>query len=188
MKLGIREAIFVLLMLGLLGCSYWFGFRRLDDRRHSMEDEIKSRTSALNDLRSSTAGIDNLEKKIVDLQQAIRFFESKLPKEKEVEDVLQQVTQLAQQNNLVSRTFRTLKTERGGNYSEQQLQMSLSGDFEGFYAFLLKLEKLPRITRITRMNLQKINDDEGKMQAEVVLSIYFEPDASRDADSIATVR
>ena len=28
--------------------------------------------------------------------------------------------------------------------------MSLAGDFNGFYAFLLQLEKLPRITRVTQ--------------------------------------
>jgi hypothetical protein len=54
--------------------------------------------------------------------------------------------------------------------------MSLSGDFNGFYAFLLQLEKLARITRVTQMQLQKIDEHDGQMQAQMTLSIYFEPD------------
>jgi len=54
--------------------------------------------------------------------------------------------------------------------------MNLSGDFNGYYSFLLQLEKLPRITRVTQMNLQKISDRDGEMQAQMTLSIFFEPD------------
>jgi hypothetical protein len=54
--------------------------------------------------------------------------------------------------------------------------MSLAGDFKGFYSFLLALEKLPRITRVTQMQLTKINDKDGQMQATMTLSIFFEPD------------
>jgi hypothetical protein len=54
--------------------------------------------------------------------------------------------------------------------------LSLSGDFNGYYAFLLQLEKLPRITRVTQMKLEKINDRDGEMQAQLTLSIFFEPD------------
>ena len=37
------------------------------------------------------------------------------------------------------------KPEIGPSYCELPIQMSLSGDFNGFYSFLLQLEKLPRI-------------------------------------------
>ena len=57
-----------------------------------------------------------------------------------------------------------------------QIELSLQGDFNGFYSFLLQLEKLQRITRVTQMNLQKINDRDGEMTAQMTLSIFFEPD------------
>jgi hypothetical protein len=54
--------------------------------------------------------------------------------------------------------------------------LSLQGNINGFYSFLLQLEKLQRITRVTQMDLQKINDRDGEMQARMTLSIFFEPD------------
>jgi Tfp pilus assembly protein PilO len=174
MKLGIREAVFFVLLLGLLCAYWWFGFRRMDERRVSLEKAMVAKHNELTDLRRSTAGIENVSLKLQQLAEAIKFFESKLPQEKEIDTVLDRVWKIAEQNNLTSRTVKTLRTERGPQFSEQQMQLSLSGDFEGFYQFLLDFEKLPRITRLTKMDLQKINDREGQMQAEVVLSIYFE--------------
>jgi Tfp pilus assembly protein PilO len=115
-------------------------------------------------------------RKTAELKQAILFFESKLPQEKEIDKILKEVWQLAEQNALQAKTIKTLKTERAANYSEQPIEMVLAGDFNGFYSFLLQLEKLPRITRITNMNLSKITEKEGTMQARLTLSIFFEPD------------
>ena len=74
------------------------------------------------------------------------------------------------------KTIKPGKTERLNNYSEQPLEMSLTGDFNGFYTFLQKVENLPRLTRVTKMQLTKMNDKDGEMQAQMTLSIFFEPD------------
>src|SRR5262245_60064679 len=185
MRFGIRELIFVALMLGLLGSSWVFVFKKADARRASKLADIDQMDQALLNLRRATAGIDDMGRKISELQRAIDFFASKLPQAKEMDKVLTEVSQMAEANSLQSRTVKSLKTERGSSYSEQSIQMSLSGDFNGFYSFLLQLEKLPRITRVTKMNLQKINERDGEMQAEVTMSIFFEPDANAAAAAAA---
>lgn len=176
MRFGIRELIFVSLMLGLLVSTWIFVFKKADARRTSKLNDIEQWDKQLNNLRRASSGIDDMGRKIAELQKAIDFFASKLPAAKEMDKVLTEVSQMADANSLQSKTVKSLKTERGISYSEQSIQMSLSGDFNGFYSFLLQLEKLPRITRVTNMNLQKINDRDGEMQAQLTLSIFFEPD------------
>ncbi len=177
MKLGLRETIFFALMLGLLGCSWHFVFNKANQRRGALLADINAKESTLANLRSSTAGIADLSRKIADLQKAIAFFESKLPQEKEIDKILQEIWQMAEANSLQVKTVKTLRAEHAAGYNEQPIQMSLSGDFNGFYSFLLQLEKLPRITRIHQMTLKKIADHEGEMQAQLTLSIFFEPEA-----------
>jgi Tfp pilus assembly protein PilO len=176
MKFGIRELLFVCVMVGLLGTSYFFIFTKKTAEREALEGDTAQKQRELVHLKQQTAGIDDLSRKIDDLQQAIDFFESKLPQEKDVDKILKEVWQRAEENALTVKTVKTLKSERAASYSEQPIQMSLSGDFKGFYSFLLQLEKLPRITRITQMQLTKINDKDGEMQAQMTLSIFFEPD------------
>ena len=176
MKFGIREIIFVVVMLGLLGSTNYFVFSKSNERKVKLQAEMRDKQSKLSNLQQATAGISDLDRKIDDLQQAISFFESKLPQQKDIEDILKEVSQMSETNNLVTRTVKTLPSEKGPNYSEQPIQLSLAGDFNGFYSFLLQLEKLQRITRVTQMDLQKINDRDGEMQARLTLSIFFEPD------------
>jgi type IV pilus assembly protein PilO len=177
MKFGIREVIFVLVMLGLLGSTNYFVFSKANKKKTALLDDIHQKQAALGNLQQATAGIDDLNRKCDELQKAITFFESKLPQEKEVDKILKEVWQMAEANQLTTKTIKTLKSERGPSYSEQPIQMNLGGDFNGFYAFLLQLEKLPRITRVTDMQLQKISDRDGAMQAQMTLSIFFEPDS-----------
>jgi len=84
---------------------------------------------------------------------------------------------MAQRNSLQTKTVRTLKAVRDSAYSEQPIQMTFIGSFDGFYQFMLDLEKLPRITKVTQMSLKKINDRDDQMEASITLSIFFEPDA-----------
>ena len=176
MKLGIRELVFFVVMLALLGSSYYFVFTKANLKKQGLLGEIRGKQTALSNLQAATAGIEDLNRKIEELQQAITFFESKLPQEKEVDKILKEVWQMAEANSLQTKTIKTLRTERGPNYSEQPIELSLQGDFNGYYSFLLQLEKLQRITRVTQMNLQKISDRDGEMNASMTLSIFFEPD------------
>src|SRR5690242_8100504 len=185
MKFGLRELLMVKVMLGLLAGTWFMILAPNDKRRADMLREKETKQKALVNLRESTAGIDDLGHKIDELQRAIAFFESKLPQEKEVDKILKEVWQMAEQNSLVTRTVKTERSQRGPNYSEQPITMALSGDFNGFYSFLLQLEKLPRITRVTQMKLEKINDHDGQMQAQITLSIFFDPGSPTGAASVA---
>jgi type IV pilus assembly protein PilO len=185
MKLGFREILFLTVMLGLFGCTYFMVFKKANAKREDLKAQIARKQKALADLRRSTTGVEDLARKIDELQQAITFFESKLPKEKEIDDILDSLSRLASANSLTTKTIKTLKQETAANFHEQPIQMSVAGDFNGFYAFLLQLEKLPRLTRITQMKLDKITDRDGETQATITLSIFFE--ASKPDVSVAAV-
>lgn len=187
MKLGFRELIFLCVMVGLLACTYLFVFKKSAERRAELRAEIGRKETSLANLKQATAGVDDLNKMVTDLEQAIRFFDSKLPQEREVDQMLKEVWQMAEANQLQTKTIKTMKAEPNASYNELPIQLALSGNFYGYYAFLQQLEKLPRITRVTQMNLSKINDRDGDMQAQMTLSIYFEP-ANKSAGAVAAAQ
>jgi type IV pilus assembly protein PilO len=188
MKLGAREFVFFTLLVGMLAGSWYFVFKRANDRREFLRAEIAQKETDLENLRKATAGIEDLGTKIGELQKAIAFFESKLPQEKEMDKILKEVWQMAQANNLECKTIKTLKPERQFSYSEQPIELTMSGEFAGFYNFLLQLEKLQRITRLHQMNLQKITSVDGQMSAKVTLSVFFEPDTQAAANPVSSVK
>src|SRR4051794_16957933 len=177
MKFGIRELILVSAMVALLICSYFFVFAKSNAKREALQKDIVQWRTELANLSQATSGIDDVGKKTEEFQRAIEFFENKLPAEKEMDKILKEVWQMAEANSLQTKTVKTLKSERNANYSEQPIQMNLAGDFNGFYLFLQQLEKLPRITRVSQMKLEKIDERDGEMTAQMTLSIFFEPDS-----------
>jgi len=183
-KFGNREVVFTLVMLGLLAGSYFLGFAKQNERRLAKQAEIDSRRRSLAELQEATAGVRDVEKKIDELQRATSVFEAKLPQAKEIETILREVWQLAESHNLTTKTVRTLESHRLNGYSEQPIEMSLSGDFNGFYEFLLNLEKLPRLNRVTHMYLTKISGHDGEMQAQMTLSIFFAPGSDLPAGQV----
>jgi type IV pilus assembly protein PilO len=187
MKLGTRELVFITVMLGMMAGAYFLIFQKANAARAELEAKIQQKQLALANLEQATAGVDDVKGKIDELQKAIAFFESKLPQKREVEIILKEVWQMAEKNNLQARTIKTLKSERGPGCSEQPIEMSLSGNFYGFYAFLQQLERLPRITKVVKMDLMKINDRDGDMEAKVTLIIYYEPEANVGLAQAASV-
>ena len=183
MKFGIREIIFIAVMLGLLGCSYFLVLTKAQQKVQAQERKIEEKQKALSDLERATAGVADIDRKVEELQEAIKFFEKKLPQEREMDLILKEVWQMAEQNKLTTKTIRTMKSQRGAAYSEQPIEMNLSGDFNGFYEFMLQLERLPRLTRVQTMTLDKISGQEGVMEAKVTMSIFFEPETGSTASA-----
>ena len=188
MKFGIREIAFVVVMLGLLAAIYFLVWDKAQTKIASMERKTEEKVKALSDLERATSGVSDVDKKVSELEEAIKFFEKKLPQERDIDQILKEVWNMAEANQLTTKTIKTMKSQRGAAYSEQPIEMSLSGNFSGFYEFLLKLEKLPRLTRVNQMNLDKVNGKEGQMEAKLVLSIFFEPDGAGGGTTAASAR
>ena len=185
MKFGARELVFLAVMRGLLGASYVFVFSKADAKRAAREAEVDSKVKALADLERATATVHDVDKKTEELQKATAYFEGKLPQAREIDKVLKEVSQIAENKHLQTKTVKTFKAQRMHGYSELPIEMSLSGDFGGFYEFLLELERLRRLTRVTHMNLTKIADRDGEMQAQITISIFFEPETMEATASVA---
>lgn len=175
MKLGIRELVLLTVMVGLLGATWWFGLKKGNERATALRIETAAKQAQLVELREATADVEDLSRRIEDLQKAIDFFEGKLPREKEVEKILRDVWEAAERNRLEIRSFEPMTPERGSHYGDQPIKLQLAGDFEGFYSYMLEIESLKRITRVTKMELTKMQEQNGSMEAELVLNIFFEP-------------
>ena len=100
MRLGFRELIVFVLLLGFLGGAYFLGFRRLQDQRVYYTHDIEKKQQTLRALAQSSATLTQLEAELASLQTSVRLFERKLPREKEVDQILSEVWKRAEENSL----------------------------------------------------------------------------------------
>lgn len=183
MRFGIREIIFLIVLLAVPVAAFIYVFEPRNDQISTAQDEVKEKESRLIQLREMTDKLEDIGREIERGRDSIEVIEAKLPSQQDVEVVLEQVWQLAKANRLSVRSVKSQKMVDSATYRELPLRMILEGSFDGFYQFLLELENIPRITRVHEMKLLRLagttgqaeqHNTPGSMRAEFTLSIYFE--------------
>ena len=174
MTSGLRQAIFFVLLVGVAAIGYQGMIRPANRKLAEAKQKLEGKRAKLADFEEATGNTEDLNKQLEQLQEAVRFFESKLPPTSEVHKVLEQVTVIAQKQGLKPKTIKTLQPKDNSGYVEQPLNMKLVGNFTSFYSFLLELEKLPRIMKLRELKLEKERTGEGEIGAEFILSIFFQ--------------
>lgn len=177
MSIGLRELLFLIVLIAMPVSSYWFVFRPQNEDIVAARKEIEHKEQLLEKLAASTARNADLEKINEEIARGITTVESRLPGTKEVEVVLGQVSSIARESRLTLPKVRSANPIAAAHYMEQPLEMITTGDFDDFYQFLLKVEEMERITRIPDMKVKKVDDVDGSIEATYTLSIYFEPSA-----------
>jgi Tfp pilus assembly protein PilO len=174
MRLGLREFILLLILLGLPTASFFLVFQPENRDIDGAKREIEHKRSVLTKLREETAKSKDLERTNKEIQDRIEAIEARLPSKKEVEAVVRQVADLAVAAGLDVPQLKSGKALKTASYMEQPLELSTQGAFNGFYDFLLKLEQLARITRMTDLKIKRHQETDGVMQATFTLSIYYQ--------------
>lgn len=175
MRFGLREILFLLVLLAMPVSSYWFVFRALNSEIESARAEIEHKERMLDKLDAATRQSTDLVRANEEITAAITSVESRLPDSKEVEVILEQVADLARKSRLELPKVKSGKPVVAARYLEQPLDMVIRGNFDDFYEFLLRVERLERITRMMNLTLERLDKEDGSMTATFTLSIYFEP-------------
>lgn len=192
MRIGLRELVFFIVLLAVPVASFIWVFKPRNAEITQARVEIEAKQTKLNTLAKVASKIDDIGLEIEKGQESVQMIEAKLPNEQDVEGILEQVWQIAKRNKLVVKSVKSDKPVPAALYMELPLKMEMTGEFDGFYEFLLELENLPRITRLHQLKLERVDAKAearmtkeeaqevppGGMKAEFTLSIYFQPQGS----------
>lgn len=175
MTSGIRKAIFFVLLLGVSAAGYQYMIRPANQKLAEARQVVNAKRAKLAEFEAATVKTEDLNKQLSQLEEAVNFFESKLPPTSEIHRVLENITVIVQKQGLEPKTIRTLaRKEDNRGYVEQPLKMELVGNFNAFYSFLLELETLPRIMKIRELRLDKDRGGDGGITADFIVSIFFQ--------------
>lgn len=174
MTSGIRKLVFFVLVLGVALVAYQYMIKPANQNLAQAKIRVSGKMQKLEEFKQATAAAKDLSQQLEQLQEAINFFESKLPPTSEIHTVLKNVTVIAQEQGLAPKTIKTEKQTNNSGYIEQPMKMQVVGNFNSFYSFLLEIEKLPRIIKINQLKLDKQRDKEGLITADLLVSIFFQ--------------
>jgi len=174
MKSGLRKIVFFVLLVGLSYVAYQYWIKPVNSKLVIQKAELHTKLTKLQEAEKNIPAPGDLNKQLEQLQEAVEFFESKLPPKSEIDKVLHDITVIVQNQGLRSKRVLRLEKKDNSGYIEQPLKMELVGNFNAFYSFLLELEKLPRIMKIRELELDKQKQSQGQIAANFIVSIFFQ--------------
>jgi len=174
MRFGIREFILLLVLLAVPVSSYWLVFRPQNAEIEQARREIAHKKQMLDKLREATSRTEDLARANQEILDSIARIEARLPSNKEVDTIVRQVSDLAVEAGLNPPVMKSEKPVPAASYMEQPLLMTITGGFEGFYEFILRLEQMERLTRMPAFKIVRSAETDGHMQADFTLSIFFQ--------------
>jgi Tfp pilus assembly protein PilO len=153
--------------------------RPAEQRREALQRDIDQKQASLAGFDRTAGSLLQISLKVDELRPAVALFDARFTAVREMDKILAEISRLAEANSLQTRTIRTPAERQSDHYREQEMELTLTGNFGGFYQFLLDLEATQHVTRIKKINLTKAAAGDGQMQVNLLLSFYFQP--TRDA-------
>jgi len=174
-----RQLLFFVVLLAMPLASYFLVFKPQNREISRARKEIELKQAMLEKLREATSQSADLARANDQMKQSIEAIQARLPNTKEMDNVLRQVSGLAGKEGLrVPQFKKNDKILPAGLAMEQPIDIEITGDFDGFYKFLLDLEQLPRITRIPDFSIVRSDKVDGEMKTKLTLSVYYEGEGS----------
>ena len=127
MNSNFRKFVFLVLLVGLGIVGYQYMIKPANKNLAEKQANVEAKMEQLIKFEEATAAAEDLNKQLEKLQEAIQFFESKLPPTSKIHEVLEQVTVIAQKQGLKPKTIRTLSNKDNSGYIEQPIKMELVG-------------------------------------------------------------
>ncbi|MBC8374198.1 MAG: type 4a pilus biogenesis protein PilO [Planctomycetes bacterium] len=185
MKPSPREIVFALVLLAIPMAAWQLEFVPRRRRQNELKQAIAAKQAKLDRLfekKQLSGAIGDLRSQIAEGKEIVAIFRSRLPDEKDIDQIVKEIWRLAKSSKLSPTSLRTIPprknsrfTNPDGPHGEQPLLIQLEGSFTGLYSFMLDMESQSRIMRVRQMTLKKPEKGlSGQVSATIEFSIFFE--------------
>lgn len=165
-SLSPREYVFLVLLVATPVAMWYLVFKPQNDLTEVMMSQMQHMTEKLGQYEQvREMAVENVEGDIDQLEAAMAIINSRLPDSDELGQVVQEINELAANNNLAVIRMNPNKGENeltralSSKFGSLWLRIELQGDFMNLYRFLQQMEVQPK--RILRINYMKINTTRG---------------------------
>ncbi len=132
----------------------------------SLQREIVKLRKEIAKYKEIAAQKEFLEKKIAARKIFLKKLIFTLPTEKEIPELLSNVSEQAKRSGLTVISFKPQGELRRNYYNIIPFEIRVKGDFQQLVLFLDKVAHLPRIITLNDLNIQMKQDKEGRLSLE----------------------
>ena len=161
-------------MLGVIwlvlgGVFYYFLYSDKLVERNTLSAKLEGLKNESAKKQKLAADLPRFRKEKEELDSQLKMALEQLPNEKEIANLLENISDSARGARLDILTFKPGKEVPKGFYAEVPIDMKIEGDYNSLISFFEKVAGLPRIVNMSNLNISGGKEVKG----EIVLSATF---------------
>jgi type IV pilus assembly protein PilO len=154
--------LLAVILLALTGVYYYFLYTPEKQDLDVLEAKYNTLAKQLQESKDIHRDLEKFEAEVAKLNEELAVVRTQLPDEKEIPDLLRNVSSLGKESNLEFILFRPKPEEPQQFYAKVPIDLAVIGHYHDLGIFFDKVSKLPRIINVVDFNMTRAKDTKGK--------------------------
>jgi type IV pilus assembly protein PilO len=168
LKLSKQKKILILVgVLCVIAFLYLYAFFIPRMNEIKMEKlELSKLAKELNESKAITRDLEKFKEQVQKLNEELKTALTQLPNEKEIPEILKNISSLGKESNLEFTLFKPKPEEPQQFYAKVPIELIALGNYHNIGIFFDKVSKLPRIINVVDFNMTRAKDIKGRSETE----------------------
>lgn len=164
-----KVLILVFILCVITGLYFYAFFNPRQEELKVLKDDLSKQIKELNESKAITRDLKKFKEQAEALNVELANALTQLPNEKEIPEILKNITSLGKESNLEFTLFRPKTEEPQQFYAKVPIELIVLGSYHNTGIFFDKMSKLPRIINVVDFNMSRTKDIKGKLENEVLV-------------------
>ena len=171
LKLSTQKKVLILvaILCVIAGLYLYAFFFPQKDELNLAKGELSKLAKELNESKAITRDLQKFKDQVQKLNEELKNALTQLPNEKEIPEILKNISSLGKESNLEFTLFRPKPEEPQQFYAKVPIELVALGSYHNIGIFFDKVSKLPRIINVVDFNMTRAKDIKGKSETEIVV-------------------
>ena len=168
MKLPRSKKIVLLavILFALAGVYYYFLYTPEKRDLDALEAKYNTLAKQLQESKDIHRDLEKFEAEVNKLNAELAVVRTQLPDEKEIPELLKNISSLGKESSLEFTLFRPKPEEPQQFYAKVPIDLTVNGHYHDLGMFFDKVSKLPRIINVVDFNIPRAKDSKGKTEVK----------------------
>jgi type IV pilus assembly protein PilO len=157
-----KVVLLAVILLALAGAYYYFLYTPEKQDLDALEAKYNTLAKQLQESKDIHQNLQKFEAEVNKLNEELAVVRTQLPDEKEIPELLKNVSTLGKESNLEFVLFRPKPEEPQQFYAKVPIDLAVIGHYHDLGVFFDKVSKLPRIINVVDFNMTRAKESRGK--------------------------
>ena len=164
-----KVLILIVILCAVAGLYFHFFLSPRQGELTSLRGKLDKAVSELRNLDDIIRDLDKFRQQEKELNQQLTEALKQLPNEKEIPEILKNITNLGKESNLEFTLFKPKPEVPQQFYAQVPIELIVLGNYHSIGTFFDKMSKLPRIINVVNFNMTRTKEIKGGEETENVL-------------------